>query len=72
MTQRDELRSARHAKGLSQARLAEAIGVPQSTIGRLESDEHEPTLRVALAIARALDATVEELFGESVGDPNNK
>ena len=64
MSQRDRLRAARRTRGLTQQELAALIGVPQSTIGRLETNRHEPSLRIALRLARALDTTVEHLFGD--------
>jgi putative transcriptional regulator len=70
MTQRDRLREARLAKGVTQQTLADYLGVPQSTIGRLEAEIYEPSLRMALKIAKALGTTVESLFdeGESTDD----
>ena len=61
-SQRDRLRAARRARRLTQAALADALGVPQPTIARLESETHEPSLRVALLLAAELDTTVEALF----------
>jgi putative transcriptional regulator len=52
----------RRERRLTQSALAEAIGVPQPTIARLESETHEPSLRVALLIAAELNTTVEALF----------
>jgi putative transcriptional regulator len=62
----DQLRQARRAMGLTQTRLARKLGVPQSTVARLELAQHEPTLRHALAICRELGSTVEALFGQVV------
>jgi len=64
MSQRERLRTARKAKGLTQTELAERIGVTQATVARLEIEQTTPSLRVALAIARATEMTVEDLFGE--------
>lgn len=59
----DRLIKLRTDAGLSQAQLAEASGVGQSTIARLEAgDTREP--RSAFAVAKALGCTVEYLFGE--------
>jgi putative transcriptional regulator len=58
-----KLRAARRAKGLRQEDLAEAAGVSQSTIVRLELGENEPTFKTAHRIARALGTSAEELFG---------
>jgi putative transcriptional regulator len=57
------LREARRARGLTQTELADAIGVPQSTVARLETGKHEPSLRVALLLAAELETSVEALFG---------
>lgn len=59
------LRDARQARGLTQTALADAIGVPQSTVARLESAKHDPSLRVALLLAKELDTSVEALFSTS-------
>src|SRR6201987_610144 len=61
------LRLARQARGLSQQQLAGVAGVPRQAVSALESGHSDPSLRVALALARALGLTVEELFGP--GDP---
>jgi transcriptional regulator with XRE-family HTH domain len=53
----------RKAKGLTQPALAEAIGVPPSTIYRLERGEFKlPKPEKLQRIARALDVEFEELF----------
>jgi transcriptional regulator with XRE-family HTH domain len=57
------LRLARRARGLSQQQLADVAGVSRQAISLWESGEHDPSLRVAFALASALDMTVEELFG---------
>lgn len=57
------LRSEREAKGLSQERLESLSGVEQSVISRLESSGPPTGVRHAIAIAKALGTTVENLFG---------
>ena len=47
---------------LSQAELATEIGVSRQTINAIEGGRWSPSLRVAIALARRLDTTVEELF----------
>jgi molybdate-binding protein/DNA-binding XRE family transcriptional regulator len=61
------LRLARQARGLSQQQLAGVAGVTRQAVSAVESGHSDPSLRVALAVARALGVTVEELFGP--GDP---
>lgn len=57
------LRLARRARGLSQQQVAEMAGVSRQAISLWESGEHDPSLRVAFALAGALGMTIEELFG---------
>ena len=61
------LRLARQARGLSQQQLAGMAGVTRQAVSAVESGHSDPSLRVALAVARALGMTVEELFGP--GEP---
>jgi putative molybdopterin biosynthesis protein len=57
------LRLGRQARGLSQQQLAGMAGVTRQAVSAVESGHSDPSLRVALALARALSVTVEELFG---------
>ncbi|MBC9783569.1 helix-turn-helix transcriptional regulator [Heliobacterium chlorum] len=44
--------------------LARAIDVTPSTIQRIVTGERDPSLRLALAISKALSKTVNELFDD--------
>lgn len=57
-----KLREARTAAGLTQAQLAEAIGVSRKTINTVENGVFVPSTLLALKLARALQTNVEELF----------
>jgi putative molybdopterin biosynthesis protein len=57
------LRLARQARGFSQQQLAGMAGVSRQAVSAVESGLSDPSLRVALALARALGLTIEELFG---------
>lgn len=57
------LRLARLAQRLSQHELADAAGVTRQAVAGIEAGHWDPSLRVAMALARALSTTVEELFG---------
>lgn len=57
------MRERRTDKGLSQAELAEAVGLDKRQIRRYEAGEAQPTLPVAKAIARALGVSLDELAG---------
>lgn len=57
------LRLARLAQGMSQQDLAALAGVSRQAVAGIEGGRWDPSLRVALALAGALDMAVEELFG---------
>lgn len=48
--------------GLTQGQLAEAVGVRRETIVYLEQGKYNPSLRLAVHIARRLGISLEELF----------
>jgi putative transcriptional regulator len=56
------LKAARTAAGLTQADLAEKVGVTRKTINTVENGVFIPSTVLALKLARALDAGVEALF----------
>ena len=58
----NRLRELREAKGLTQAQLADLIGVSRKTVNTVENGVFVPSTVVALKLAGALGCTVEELF----------
>ena len=58
------LKAARAAKDVSQQQLAEAVGVSRQTINAIEKGDYNPTIKLCLAICKALDKTLDELFWE--------
>ena len=58
------MKIARIEKDLSQEQLAEQLGVTRQTIGLIESGSYNPTLKLCVAICKALDKTLDELFWE--------
>lgn len=58
------LKMARLEKDMKQVDLADAVGVTRQTIGLIESGEYNPTLNLCIAICKALDKTLDELFWE--------
>ena len=56
------LKSARAAMDWSQQQLADAVGVSRQTINAIEKGEYNPTIRLCIAICKALDRTLDELF----------
>jgi len=61
------LRVARVALGLSQADLAASGGVSRQMVGAIEAGRHSPNVDAALALARAVGGSVEDLFAPRGG-----
>ena len=59
---KNNLKKARAEKKLSQAQLAEMVGVSRNTISSIETGQFNPTAKLALILCIALDKTFEELF----------
>ena len=53
---------------MSQTQLAEKTGVTRQTIGLIEAGDFNPSLRLCIAICRALDVTLNDLFWEDEED----
>ncbi|MEQ8406944.1 MAG: helix-turn-helix transcriptional regulator [Gammaproteobacteria bacterium] len=58
------LKVLRAQHDLSQAALAEKLGVSRQTINAIEKDRFDPSLPLALRIGRLFDQPVEEIFSE--------
>jgi len=52
--------------GWSQQELADKVKCGASTISEIEKEKHEPRATLCIRLARALDMSVEELFGGEV------
>ena len=58
------LKSARAALDMSQQQLADGVGVSRQTINAIEKGDYNPTIKLCLAICKALGKTLDELFWE--------
>jgi putative transcriptional regulator len=56
------VRELRRAAGLSQESLAQAVGVSRQTINAIETGRYDPSLKLAVHLARYFDSTVEVIF----------
>ena len=65
-----KLKFARMEKDISQIDLAKTVGVTRQTIGMIESGDYNPSLKLCIAICKALDKTLDDLFWED--DENEK
>lgn len=59
---KNDVRALRRAAGLSQGELAAALEVSRQTVNSIENERYDPSLPLAIAIARHFDRTVEEIF----------
>lgn len=56
------MRELRQAADLSQAALGEQLGVSRQTVIAIETGRYDPSLRLALRIARHFGRAVEDIF----------
>ena len=61
----NEIRVCRARKDITQGELAEAVGVSRQTISAIEKGDYNPTIKLCVAICKALDKTLDELFWEA-------
>ena len=59
---KNRLKEFRTELGLSQAQLAEMVGVSRNTISSIETGQFKPTAKLALILCIALDKKFEDLF----------
>ena len=59
---KNRIKEARIERKLSQAALAELVGVSRNTISSIETGQFSPTAKLALILCIALDRKFEELF----------
>lgn len=57
-----KLREFRAKTGMTQGELAARTGVRRETIIRLEKGQYNPSLKLAMDIARIFETSVESLF----------
>jgi len=56
------LHELRKEHNMQQSELANLVGVRRETIGNLENGKYNPSLKLAMDIAKAFDTTVEDIF----------
>jgi putative transcriptional regulator len=65
---KNELRRLRQEAGLSQAALGELLNVSRQTVIAIETGRYDPSLKLAMRIARQFGVRVEEMFDDSEHD----
>ena len=59
---KNDVRDLREARGLSQAALGADLGVSRQTVNSLETGKYDPSLPLAIKLARYYGQSVEEVF----------
>ena len=62
MIMKTKIKEHRAKHNLTQEKLAEMVGVRRETIIYLEQGKYNPSLRLAHNVAKALQATIDEVF----------
>ena len=60
-----KLKGARAGLDLSQDDLAKICGVSRQTISAIEKGDYNPTINLCIAICKALNKTLDDLFWET-------
>jgi putative transcriptional regulator len=59
---KNNIRELRKKLGVRQEDIATALGVTRQTINAIENEKYNPTLELAMKLAKLLNTTVDELF----------
>lgn len=58
----------RMKKNITQTQLAEMVGITRQTMCLIEKGEYNPSLKLCIAICKALDKTLNDLFWEEMNN----
>lgn len=58
------IKVARAEKDMTQAALADAVGISRQTMNAIEQGKYNPTIKLCRSICKVLGKTLDELFGE--------
>lgn len=65
---RNKTRAMRKERGLTQAELAEALGVSRQTVNAIENGDYNPSTSLAIKLSIYFGTTVNEMFELEDGD----
>lgn len=65
---KNHIKECRKVQGISQEKMAQTLKVSRQTIISIEKGKYNPSLPLAMQIARMFDQTVEEIFILEEGD----
>lgn len=58
----NNIKELRKARGLRQEDMANLLGVTRQTVVAMENNKYDPTLELAMKVARLLERPVESIF----------
>jgi putative transcriptional regulator len=61
---KNKVRGLRTERGWTQAELADKLGVSRNSVNAIETGRYEPSLGLALKIARLFGERVEDIFSD--------
>ena len=61
---KNNVKIVRNERGMTQGQLAMQVEVTRQTIGLIEKGEYNPSLQLCMALAKALNKTLNDLFWE--------
>lgn len=59
---RNNIKELRKARGLRQEDFAKLLGVSRQTVVAMENNKYDPTLALAMKVARLFERPVESIF----------
>ena len=65
---KNRIRTLRAEHGLTQAELAERLGVSRQTVNAIETEKYDPSLPLAFKIAALFDLRIEDIFDPDHSD----
>jgi putative transcriptional regulator len=66
---KNDLRVQRARHNLTQAELAEKLGVSRQTVNAIETEKYDPSLPLAFKIAHVFNCRIEDVFFAQNGQP---
>jgi putative transcriptional regulator len=69
---KNELRILRARHNLTQAELADRLGVSRQTVNAIETERYDPSLPLAFKIAAVFGQPVEEIFSAENGNAGTR
>lgn len=59
---KNHVRALRSERGWTQGELAQLLAVSRQTVNAIETEKYDPSLPLAIKMARLFERTVEEIF----------